>query len=155
MIITIAQKHDFTAVNLIVKEGQDEHAEALPNIFRKVKQVMPESYFNELLEDPNSDILIAKINDEIVGFAVMELVESPPFKSMTPRVYAYMHDFGVKSGFQRRGIGRLLFEACIEWSKNMGASSLELNVWEFNEKAISFYESFQMKTVSRKMSLDI
>lgn len=155
MIITIAQKHDFNAVNLIVKEGQDEHAEALPNIFSKVEQVMPESYFNELIEDPNSDILIAKINDEIVGFAVMERMESPPFKSMTQRVYAYMNDFGVKSGFQRRGIGRLLFEACIEWSKNMGASSLELNVWEFNEKAISFYESFQMKTVSRKMTLDI
>lgn len=57
--------------------------------------------------------------------------------------------------FQRQGVGKKLFEACMEWSKNKGASSLELNVWEFNEKAISFYESFQMKTVSRKMSLEL
>lgn len=101
MIITIAQKHDFNAVNLIVKEGQDEHAEMIPNIFSKVEQVMPESYFNELLEDANSDILIAKLNDEVVGFAVMERKESPPFESMTQRVYAYMNDFGVKNDFSK------------------------------------------------------
>lgn len=154
MIITIAQKQDFNAINHIVKEGQDEHSEALPNIFNKVEKVMPELYFNELLEDTNSDVLIAKIKDEVVGFAVMERKESPPFDSMAPRVYAYMHDFGVKSSFHRQGIGKMLFEACVEWSKNMGASSMELNVWEFNQKAISFYESFQMKTVSRKMTLN-
>ena len=55
-----ASMGDYYAVNLIVDEGQDEHAEALPDIFNKVDQVMPESYFREWLEDPKSDILIAK-----------------------------------------------------------------------------------------------
>ncbi|MFD1173920.1 GNAT family N-acetyltransferase [Oceanobacillus picturae] len=144
---------DHYAVNLIVKEGQDEHSEALPHIFNKVDQVMPESYFRELLEDPKSDILIAKISEEIVGFAVMELNESPPFDSMIPRKFAYMNDFGLKSSYQRKGIGKILFEACLEWSKNKDATSLDLNVWEFNKKAISFYESFGMETISRKMTL--
>ena len=139
---------------MIVKEGQDEHSEALPNIFKKVEQVMPESYFNDLLEDQNFEILVAIIRNEIAGFAVMELKESPHFESMTPRVYTYMHDFGVKQSYQREGIGSALFEACVEWSKNKGASSLDLNVWEFNQKAISFYETFDMKSVSRKMTLD-
>lgn len=50
--IDTAKIGDHYAVNLIVKEGQYEHSEALPHIFNKVDQVMPESYFRELLEDP-------------------------------------------------------------------------------------------------------
>lgn len=148
-----ASIEDHNAVNLIVDEGQDEHAEALPHIFNKVDHVMPESYFRELLKDPKSEILIAKINKEVVGFAVMELNESPPFDSLIPRKFAYMNDFGIKSSYQRNGIGKILFEACVEWAKNNNAASLDLNVWEFNKKAIAFYERFGIESASRKMTL--
>lgn len=151
--LEIANFDDFTDINLIVKEGHDEHSEVLPDIFTKVDQVMPEIYFRELLEDPNTDILVAKIDNEVVGYAVMELNESPPFQSMSKRTFAYMNDFGVKNSCQKRGIGSKLFEACVEWSKKKGASSLDLNVWEFNEKAIDFYKSHAMENLSRKMSL--
>lgn len=149
----IAHIDDFKDINLIVKEGHDEHSDALPHIFSKVDQVMPESYFKELTEDPNIDILVAKIGTDVVGYAVMELHESPSFKSMTRRIFAYMNDFGVKNSCQRKGIGSTLFEACVEWSQNRGASSLDLTVWEFNKKAITFYESCAMEKLSSKMTL--
>ncbi|VDG98000.1 ribosomal-protein-alanine acetyltransferase [Lysinibacillus sphaericus] len=151
--LELANIDDLSNINLIVKEGHDEHSEALPDIFTKVDQVMPESYFRELLQDPNADILVAKIDKEVVGYAVMELSKSPPFQFMSPRTFAYMNDFGVKNSFQRLGIGSMLFEACVEWSKNKEASSLELNVWEFNKKAMDFYKSHAMENLSRKMSL--
>lgn len=151
--IKLASIDEFYDINLIVKDGQDEHSEALPYIFTKVDHVMPEGYFRKLLEDPKTDILVAKIGVEVVGYAVMELNQSPSFQSMTPRTFAYMNDFGVKSSCQRRGIGKELFKACVEWAKEKEASSLDLNVWEFNEKAITFYESFAMENLSRKMTL--
>ena len=83
----------------------------------------------------------------------MELNESPPFNSLIPRKFAYINDFGVKNSYQRNGIGKILFEACVEWSKNNEATSIDLNVWEFNKKAIAFYEHFGMKSASRKMTL--
>ncbi|KGR90904.1 alanine acetyltransferase [Ureibacillus massiliensis 4400831 = CIP 108448 = CCUG 49529] len=150
-----ANKDDYLEINTIVKEGQDEHAEALPQIFKKVEPVMPISYFYELIENPNCEILVAKNDESIVGFAVMELKHSPPFESMVPRKFVYMNDFGVKGLHQRQGIGRVLFQACVNWSKEMGAASLELNVWEFNRKATSFYESFGMNTISRQMVLNL
>ena len=151
--IDTASIGDHYAVNLIVDEGQVEHSEALPHIFSRVDQVMPESYFRELLEDPKSEILIAKVNEEVVGFAVMELNESPLFDSLIPRKFAYINDFGIKNSYQRKGIGKILFEACLEWSKSNDAASLDLNVWEFNKKAIAFYKSFGMESSSRKMTL--
>jgi len=153
--IDTATFEDYYAVNLIVKEGQDEHSEALPHIFNKVDIVMSESYFRELLEGTKTEILIAKIKEEVVGFAVMELDESPSFDSLVPRKFAYMNDFGIKNSYQRNGIGKVLFEACLEWSKNKDATSLDLNVWDFNKKAISFYESFGMETISRKMTIHL
>ncbi|MFJ7975761.1 GNAT family N-acetyltransferase [Peribacillus sp. NPDC096379] len=153
LVINSAVFEDYDTLNVIVKEGQDEHADALPNIFNKVRIVMPKSYFKELLEDSNTEILVARENEKVVGFAVMELKESPPFDSVVPRKYAYMSDFGVKGSHQKRGIGKDLFDACVNWSKNQGASSLELNVWEFNQKAISFYSKNGMKSISRKMTL--
>lgn len=153
--IANAEIEDYEEINLIVKEGQDEHSEALPSIFKKVDQAMPQNFFYELMENPKCDILIARMNKEIVGFAVMELHESPPYETMNPRTFAYMNDFGVKNSHQREGVGSELFQACREWSKDKGATSLELNVWEFNQKAISFYEKFGMTSISRKMSLEL
>ncbi|MBD8026215.1 GNAT family N-acetyltransferase [Ureibacillus sp. Re31] len=153
--VVSAKVEDFNEVNVIVKEGQDQHAEALPNIFKKVEQVMPESYFQQLLAESNCDILIAKENQTVIGFVVVEIKKSPAFESMVERKYAYINDFGVKSNYKRGGVGTTLFNACVEWSKEKGAQSLELNVWEFNEQAISFYERFGMKTMSRKMTLNL
>lgn len=155
IIFGIAAIEDYDAIHSIVKEGHDEHVQALPHFFNEVENVMPKAYYKELLEGDNNEIIVAKEDGEIVGFAVMELCESPPFDSMTPRIFAYINDFGIKRTHQRGGIGSDLFYACVEWSKNKNASSLDLNVWEFNQKAISFYKHMGLKNVSRKMSLPL
>ncbi|MFF5996106.1 GNAT family N-acetyltransferase [Lysinibacillus sp. KU-BSD001] len=144
---------DFQAVNAIVKEGHNVHVEALPYLFKNVQKVMLISYYQQLLEDEASDILIATENATIVGFAIISLESSPPFESLVPRKFAYINDFGVKTVNQRKGIGKKLFEACIAWAKEKDVQSVELNVWEFNQSAISFYESLGMKSMSRKMNL--
>ncbi|HZG59150.1 MAG TPA: GNAT family N-acetyltransferase [Anoxybacillus sp.] len=155
VVITAASLDDYGNINEIVKEGQDEHAEALPTIFAKVDVVMPIDYYQQLLNDKNSEVLVAKLDGQVVGFAVLEIKEAPPFASLVPRTYAYISDFGVKKSFQNNGIGKQLFFACVEWAKAKGATSLELNVWEFNQKAISFYEQLGMKPLSRKMAIDL
>ena len=37
------------------------------------------------------------------------------------------------------------------WARNHGAERLHLNVWEFNEGAIAFYEALCYTTFSRNM----
>ncbi|MEO4051872.1 GNAT family N-acetyltransferase [Solibacillus sp. CAU 1738] len=150
-----ATLQDFERINELVKEGHDEHVEALPHIFKPVQQVMPLSYFQELMNDAHSEIFVAKEKEEVVGFAVLSLEQSPPFESLVQRKYAYIHDFGVKNNQQRKGIGKSLFTACVDWAKLHDAASIELNVWSFNEKAITFYENLNMQSVSRKMELKL
>ncbi len=155
ILIECATLDDFNSINLLVKEGHDEHSLALPNIFRQVDQVMPHEYFHSLLTNPSSEILIARLANEVVGFAVLEVKEAPLFDSLTPRKFAYINDFGVASKHNRKGIGKKIFHACLDWTKSHEATTLELNVWEFNNGAISFYKSLGMQTVSRKMAVRI
>lgn len=154
-IICLASEEDYLAVNELVKEGHDEHVLHMPTVFKSVNAVMPKSYYQELLEDTNSTIFIAKKDETVIGFTVISIESSPPFQSLTQRKYGYIHDFGVKKDAQKQGVGKLLFEACMDWTRKMGATSIELNVWAFNTNAIKFYEHFGMESISSKMHIQI
>ena len=43
--------------------------------------------------------------------------------------------------FRRRGVGRALLEAAVEWAPEHGVAKLELHVFPWNEPAIALYES--------------
>ncbi|MBO8176682.1 MAG: GNAT family N-acetyltransferase [Bacillus sp. (in: Bacteria)] len=62
-----------------------------------------------------------------------------------------MEDLGVTKSYQGQGLGKLLFQQAVQFAKEVGAESLELGVWEFNQHAIKFYEAMGMTTQARKM----
>jgi GNAT superfamily N-acetyltransferase len=49
------------------------------------------------------------------------------------------------------GIGRALMHRVERWAEEKGATEIELNVYEFNQSAFSFYLSLGYVTTSRKM----
>lgn len=157
MVIQIeeAKEHHYIEVNRLVKQGHDDHVQGDDMVFREVETVMPKEYYIELLEQEHNTVLVARKENKIIGFAVISIEASPVFPSLVQRRFAYIHDFGVDQSEKRKGIGSLLFEACLKWAKEMKVNEVELNVWEFNEEAISFYEKHSMKTISRKMRLAI
>ncbi len=56
---------------------------------------------------------------------------------------AHVADLGlmVDARFRRRGIGRALMDAAVEWARASGVTKLELHVFPWNEPAIALYES--------------
>ncbi len=57
---------------------------------------------------------------------------------------AHVADLGlmVAATHRRRGIGRGLLEAAVNWARGSGIRKLELHVFPWNEPAIRLYESF-------------
>jgi ribosomal protein S18 acetylase RimI-like enzyme len=97
-------------------------------------------------------LLVAEVGGQLVGVVHAIVRDTPAIPVLVPRCYAVVDCIAVRSGFQNHGIGRTLMEKMQEWAIAKGATSIELNVFEFNETAISFYERLGYQTFSRKMS---
>jgi ribosomal protein S18 acetylase RimI-like enzyme len=81
--------------------------------------------------------------------------DTPAISVFVPRRYAIVDGIVVKSEFQNQGIGKILMDKMWEWAIAKGATSIELNVYEFNVAAISFYKRLGYQTFSRKMSKEL
>jgi ribosomal protein S18 acetylase RimI-like enzyme len=132
------------------------HRDNLPHIFQKPSGAAREQdYYSGLIADENGALLVAEVGEKLVGFVHAIVRDAPAIPVFVPRRYAIVDGIGVKSGFQNRGIGRILVGKMQEWAIAKGATSIELNVYEFNEIAISFYERLGFQAFSRKMSKEL
>ena len=147
---------DYSAVCVLFAEVDALHRDNLPHIFRQPEGVAREKdYYLGLIADENVALLVADVDGSPVGFGHAILRDAPGMPIFVPRRYAVIDSLVVKSGFRNRGIGRALVDRVQEWALAKGAGSIELNVYEFNEKAVSFYESLGYRNLSRKMSKEL
>jgi ribosomal-protein-alanine N-acetyltransferase len=112
---------------------------------RKVYEVELESFenpypfpvfLNFLLKEPNG-FLIAKMNDQIVGYVI----------GVTEKNIGTIVSIAVKKDYRRKGIGKKLLDYIIEYFKLKNISIINLQVRIDNYEAISFYENNGFKKV--------
>ncbi len=91
---------------------------------------------SELLSD-NSKYIIAKLNDNIVGFAGLKLILDE----------AEIMNIVVKKSFRRHGIASLLLQKLFNICNDLNISVINLEVNECNFSAINLYKKFGFKVV--------
>ena len=64
----------------------------------------------------------------------------------------YLQDLWADPEVRGKGIGRALMIHAQRWAEELGASEIELTVYEFNQAAVSFYHSLGYAPSSRRMS---
>ena len=67
----------------------------------------------------------------------------------------YIHEFGVDETCRRKGIARELMTFIRREAAEKGFRHLELDMWEFNQNALAFYEAMGFQTIRRYMSLNL
>ena len=95
------------------------------------------SILKDELSNANSYYLVAKLDNEILGFAGIKYVLND----------ADIMNIVVKKSKRKLGIGSLLLKNIIELCKNLNISTLFLEVNEKNTPAISLYKKFGFKNV--------
>ena len=91
----------------------------------------------EELESENSSYLIARMNDEIIGFAGIKVVLDE----------ADIMNIVIKKNYRNQGIGTLLLESLISLAKRLNLNSLSLEVSEENLPAIHLYQKFGFESL--------
>jgi ribosomal protein S18 acetylase RimI-like enzyme len=151
-----ATADDYDAVCELFDQVDAMHRGNLPHMFRQpVGPAIKKDYFAGLVADENVALLVAEAGEHLVGYVHAEVKEAPDMPILVPRRYVVVDSIAVKVGFQNRGIGGALMARVQEWATAKEASTIELNVYEFNEKAVSFYESLGYRNLSRKMSKEL
>ncbi|TYR79476.1 GNAT family N-acetyltransferase [Priestia megaterium] len=152
IIYRTAKLKDYQGVNKILTESLKLHAEALPSMFDEEIAVMSFEQYQATLYYATVDIIVAEYRNQIIGASVVELKYNPPTKANPFSYTAYIQYFGIKKGFHNYGIGKGLFHATKKWAIQKDASDLQLTVWSFNKKAMAFYQSLGLTSLSYLMS---
>jgi len=133
---------DYEHLSVLWRSVECLHYQALPHIFRNPDEEPPtRSAAENLIVGPDSTILIAETNNEIVGFVALKIYRVEQTPRMRGRRFAMVENMAVDPLHRRRGIGRALLRAAEDWATERGIAGLQLFVWEFNDAAARFYES--------------
>ena len=154
MEITIRQAspEDYDALCTIIDEVDTLHRDRMPHIFQKPPgPVRDREYILGLLADESVGLFVAQVEGQVAGFVHALVHDTPPWPVLVPRRRAFVDSLAVGRGFRRHGVGRALMDRAHAWAIAKGAADVELNVFEFNQPAIAFYQALGYETSTRRM----
>lgn len=149
--------NDYMEIRDLVKEVHSLHVKNRPDIYIDVENPFKKEEFQEILNSNNTKVFVAEDidNKEIVAYSIVQIMNTRNIPILIQSKFIYIDDLCVKSNHNKKGIGKIIFKYIVNYSKEVGASSIQLNVWEFNEDAIKFYESLGMTIRNRRMEIDL
>lgn len=104
---------------------------------KKDRGEIPREWFDELINSPYHDMLLAIDDDEkIVGIATLSIIMGP-----IVRKNAYLEDFVTDESVRGQGVGGKMWNAMLEWAVEKGCGELNFTSGKGREEAWRFYEN--------------
>ena len=107
----------------------------------------------EFIKSPNAEILIAVINDEIVGSGYAKILTAKPYQKYSE--YAYLGFMFVKPAFRGKGVNKKIIDELIQWAKTKEITEIRLEVYNANEAAKKAYLKVGFKPNLLEMRIEI
>ena len=127
--------------NIIIEEMNLSHLDSISNILETdFDDFWNYNIFKNELENKNSKYLIAKIDNEIVGFVGITIILDT----------ADITNIVVKKNYRSKGISKILLENIITLAKSNNCSKINLEVNETNIIAINLYKKYDFKQVGMR-----
>ena len=155
MTIRFAGPEDLDPVNELRRQVHDLHATGRPETFRPGFPEELRDHIYTIFRDPLQKIVVSECDGRICGFAVLHHIKRPENPFMFERDYLDIDEFGVDEADRRKGIATEMIRFIRDYAKAEGFARIELNMWEFNQGALAFYESAGFRTYRRYMELDL
>lgn len=153
--VRMAKRNELERVNELRKMVNDVHVNGRPDVFRPGFNEELRNHVYDKYDASDSDVIVAVADDVICGFAVVEYIDRPQSPYNNPRRFYHVEEFGVDEKVRRKGVATAIVSFMKEDARKRGFSKIELDMWEFNDGALSFYEKAGFRTYRRYMDLDL
>lgn len=112
-----------------------------------------ERFYGSQADAADAAVLVAEIENEIVGFAYLQY-EAMDYANLLENA-VWLHDIYLDAAARGTGAGKLLIENSIETAGELGGDKLMLSVAAKNEFARGFFESSGFRETMVEMMLDL
>lgn len=154
VIIREAKLNDFKSVHKLIMQVHKLHVSKRNDIYKDIDPMNFEEFKTEL-SNSNNIYLIAELENEIVGICFSKIKEILNNKIIKNRKTLNIEDICVDENYQKKGIGKKLYNQLVQIAKEKNIDNIELMVWGFNGNAIKFYENLGMSIKNIKFEQKI
>jgi GNAT superfamily N-acetyltransferase len=143
ILIRTARLADYDSLVALFDELDEFHRRARPDFFRPFDgPARTREQIAGWLGDPGSTLLVAESDGDLVGLALLWTRPPSAFVGAVPRKVIELDNLVVRADRRSQRIGHRLLEAVVAWSREQGATHVEVGVHTFNRDARRFYTSF-------------
>jgi len=150
--IRFAAENDLAQVNLLRKNVNDLHISGRPEHFKSGFQDVS-SLIYQIWNSEDQSIIVANSNGNICGYACIHRIDKHETPYTKPMHIYHVEEICVDKKYRRQGIASCLISFLKQDAKKQGFSRIDLNMWEFNHEALSFYNAVGFQTYRRHMEL--
>ena len=148
-----ARENELERVNELRMQVNALHVAGKPEVFKPGFPEKLRNYIYAIHKDPEQFIAVAVKDGTICGFAVLHHINRPENPFMKERDFLDIDEFCVDEAFRRQGVASEMIDFIREFAKEKGFHRIELNMWEFNQDALAFYEAAGFQTFRRYMEM--
>ena len=145
MEIRFATEQDVGGILELLRQVGQIHYEGRPDLFRAGAQKYGPSQVLALLNSSKTPIFVAVEEEKVLGYGFCKVKaydKDPVFCDSTE---LYIDDICVDENCRGQHIGTAIYQEIMRYAKMRRCHNVTLNVWNFNESAMKFYESLGMK----------
>lgn len=137
-------------VKLSKKLGKDESTmdsmiSSLPSEFQKPTWILKN------IKGENTVVFVAEVNGKIVGYSLGWVSQPWAYKGKR----GYICDCFVEKTYRRRGIGRALIEAMLNWFVDKGVECVEADVYSSNTPSLMLFKGLGFEEVFKRLRFTV
>lgn len=149
----LARESELERINELRGQVFSLHAAGKPDVFKPEFPPEVAEYIHVIWNDPEQEIVVAEMDGQVCGFAVLHHFSKPETPFMLERDFLDIDEFCVDEACRRQGAATAMIAFIREFARERGFHRLELNMWEFNREALAFYEAAGFATYRRYMEM--
>ncbi len=151
--VRLAEESELERVNELRQQVNALHVAGKPDVFKPGFPEELQNYIFTIRDDPEQYIVVAEKDGSICGFAVLHHISRPENPFMKKRDFLDIDEFCVDEAYRRHGIASAMIGFIRDFAREKGFHRIELNMWEFNQDALAFYEAAGFRTFRRYMEM--